>query len=110
MSSEGHRSILDDVLPQYDSILAAPSLSKLLAEAVSRGLDLEEVLKEERQKRYKAVDTSTGSIYLIQNPACWQSSTTGYVRPKPEYQCTLSDARKFGGGFSKKSGDAGGAF
>ena len=110
MSNEGHRSLLDDVLPDYESIIAAPTLSDLVRRAEKMGVDVEVVLEREREQRYKSLDSATGAIYLIQNPVSWLNVGGRYVRPKPEYQCSLTDARKYGGPSTKKAGNASDAF
>jgi hypothetical protein len=110
MSNEGARSLIDDVLPDYEAISKAPTLVDLIRRATNIGVDLDVVLERERDRKYKSLDTATGAIYLIQNPACWLNLGDRYVRPKPEYQCSLTDARKYGGQSPKKVGNASDAF
>ena len=103
MSSE-YRSLLDDILPNYESILRAPNLADLHNRADQMGVDIDHVFEAERQKRYKSLDSATGGVYLIQNPAVWLIDANGYRRPPPQFQCNIADARKFGTGATKKVG------
>lgn len=100
------RSQLDDVLPDYDSILKAPNRFQLEMIARQRGVDIEDVLSAERKKQYKSVDLATGNIYLIQNPAAWLQVGNKFVRPKPQFQCSLSQARSYAGARPVKKGRA----
>ena len=102
--------MIDDVLPDYEPISKAPTLVDLIRRATNIGVDLDVVLERERDRKYKSLDTATGAIYLIQNPACWLNLGNRYVRPKPEYQCSLTDARKYSGQSPKKTGNASEAF
>lgn len=103
MSSDGVKSILDDVLPDYKSVLKAPSLAQLEAIAREQNLDFEIVIRQERTRKYKAIDSSSGNVYLVQNPAVWESTGNGYLRPQPEFQFGIAEGRKFGGGARAKS-------
>lgn len=100
---EAAKSVLDDVLPDYKSILKAPSLGQLEAIAKERGVDVEIVIQQERYRKYKAIDNSTGNVYLVQNPAVWEATGNGYLRPEPEFQFGIAEGRKFGGGAKAKS-------
>lgn len=109
MSTEGARSLLDDILPEYQSIVRAPTRADLIAEAKRRGVDEDFVFDEERRRRYKSLDTATGAVYLVANPATWIETPRGFVRPPPQLQFNLSEARR-GGVTVKKVGSAAGAF
>ena len=107
-NNSGARSALDDVLPDYQPISKAPDAADLAAIAQRTGVSLEEVMNAERRKKYKALDNVTGGVYLIQNPAAWTFDGKSYNRPEPEYQCSIGEARKYGGGVrTKKTGSAG---
>lgn len=109
--NEGGRSVIEDVLPDFESICKAPTLVQLVSRAQSRGVEVDVVLEEERRKRYKSIDSTTGSIYLIANPVSWLSTPQGFVRPPPQFQCSVTDARRgLGPISSKKAGSAREAF
>jgi len=106
---EATKSILEGVLMEYEPISKAPSLGELERRAAVNGIEVEYVLKREAEKRYKAVDLASGSVYLVQNPAAWSWNGTSYIKAEPEYQCSLSDARKYGTTAPKGNKKAGAA-
>ena len=59
----------NDAFWYYESIQNAPKIDDLIKQADARGVPIEVVLREERMKQYRCVDTTTGTIYLIKNPA-----------------------------------------
>lgn len=111
LENEGVRSTIDDILPDYEPIVRAPGLVDLIRRATQLGVELEIVLEREREKLYKSVDNASGAVYLITNPASWRQTQNGWHRPAPQYQCTITEARRGGGPISsRKSGSAREAF
>lgn len=84
-------SVLDDILPEYEPISRAPSLSQLEKIAEDRKVSLEVVLQEERGKRYKALHSQSSGVYLVQNPVAWLSEGKAVVMPVPKYVCSMKD-------------------
>ena len=66
------RRILENSLPGYQRISQAPSMSDLERIADKRGVGLATVLNEESAKQYKAFNTQSEKVVLMQNPACWE--------------------------------------
>lgn len=79
---------LDSVLTHLKKISEAPDLTKLEAIADARKIPLEDVLEEERKKKYKAIDARDNSIFIVTNPAAWRvffrGSELWRERPLPE--------------------------
>lgn len=93
MSVEGFKSQLDGILEEYDSIAKAPTLRDLELKAQRTKMDIDDVLKAEALRDYKAIDNDTGRIYLIKNPVTWPATERGVRRPTPVFQMTLNEAR-----------------
>jgi hypothetical protein len=74
--SKYRKEILDVVLFEYRKISQAPSRHQLEERADAEKLPAEEIFNEEKKKRYKAIDLSSGNIYLIVNPAVWPQEIT----------------------------------
>lgn len=110
MNNEGTRSVLENILPDYESIVKAPNMATLEARAKEKCVEVEALIEAERRKKYKAYDTYTGGVYLISNPAAWAYDGQNYVRPKPEFQFNLSDAQRGGAGTGKRRGVASDSF
>lgn len=73
-------SIIERVLPEVPKVSEAPS-----------DVDLD-------ARRYKAIDTRTGDIYLVGNPHCWitfidDKGRTWKRRPAIEIALTYSEAQ-----------------
>ena len=66
------KGILSSVLPNYEPISKAPTIGAIEEYADAHKIDQDLHLKRESEKRYKSIDSNTGDIYLIQNPACWE--------------------------------------
>lgn len=66
------RRILENSLPGYQRISQAPRLSDLERIADKRGVDISSVLAEESEKQYKAFNSHSEKVVLMQNPACWE--------------------------------------
>lgn len=79
---------LSSVAVGYEPISKAPTASDLWLKDPTGKL-----LKEEAEKRYKAVDRY-GNVYLIQNPAVWEVKIVNGMRIKcrPEPKLILSAA------------------
>ena len=74
-------AILDRILPEYKKISQAPNLSDVVNEYA------------ERQKLYKSIDSRTGDIFLVQNPAVWARNAAGdLVRPAPKFVMKYDEA------------------
>ena len=111
LENEGVRSTIDDILPDYEPIIKAPGLAELARRATRMGVEIEVVLERVREKLYKSVDNASGGIYLITNPASWLHTPTGLVRPAPQYQCSITEARRGGSPVkSRKTGSTREAF
>lgn len=106
MSNAG---ILDSILPEYKKLSEAPGLRDLEAEADRKKIPLAEILKAERARRYKAID-SYGTVFLVANPTAWESFTEvmgsytykGVKRPTPEIALSAKQAKDAGGSFVKR--------
>lgn len=87
-------SVLDSVLPEYEPISRAPKLSALREQAKGNEDYLNRLIKNERCKLYKSID-STGIVYLIQNPEVWEwdAKAKAHIRPAPLKQGPLSQLR-----------------
>lgn len=59
----------NDAFWYYESIQNAPKIDDLIKQADARGVPIEVALREERIRKYRCVDTTTGTIYLMSNPA-----------------------------------------
>lgn len=59
----------NDAFWYYESIQNAPKIDDLIQQADAKGVPIEVVLREERVRKYRCVDTTTGTIYLMSNPA-----------------------------------------
>lgn len=83
-------TIIDRVLQGYKKVPTDPP-------SLDSDRDAWEV--REREKRYKAIDSKSGIIYLISNPAAWrsyynQSGSLVRVRPAPQQVLTYAEAQK----------------
>lgn len=87
-------SVLDSVLPEYEPISRAPKLAYLVAQAKDNSEYLDRLIKAERSKLYKSID-STGIVYLIQNPEVWEwdAKAKACIRPAPLKQGPLGQLR-----------------
>lgn len=99
LSSEEIKNILENTLPEYKRISEAPNRADFEERAEKQGRAVEELLRHEAEKRYKACDRN-GNVYLVINPAAWTESTdeNGRLwrhRPNPLQLDNL-------GGFSQK--------
>jgi len=90
------RALLAAVLPDKTPINAAPDMGELERRADALKLDIVEVVKTEREKRYKAID-GAGNVYLMGNPAAWaftMDSSRGVRRPPQELVLDAAAAKK----------------
>lgn len=97
-------SLLDTILPEYSSILDAPSYDKL-TDGIESEENIREIIQNESTKRYKTLqkvgfDDKNSKVFLIQNPAClvWQCRQKAKIvrRVPPEFLGIVSQLQKTG--------------
>lgn len=89
-------TIISRVLFDVKKISEAPDRTVLEDRARTRDVPFEIVRKEEAKIKYKAIETLSGDIYLIQNPAAWRFDEVNggtYYRPKPQFVMSYKDAK-----------------
>ncbi len=103
-------SIINTVLPGFPKISLAPSSDAIKSRVPEiKNTTAEETIKQiaktkkefqkEREIRYKAIDTRTGNIFLIANPAAWEFHIDDHarefkVRPAAVLEMTYAQAKK----------------
>lgn len=61
-------AIFNRIIPEYGRVSEAPDFSTLKERATSEE-NLAQIMQQEAKKKYKAINTKTGDVYLMQNPA-----------------------------------------
>lgn len=60
--------IFDRIIPEFERVSRAPDFSTFKERATSEE-NLAIIMQQEAKKKYKAIDTRTGDVFLMQNPA-----------------------------------------
>lgn len=94
-------AILDQILPEFVRISKAPTLWNLEDDADRRKISLKARVREESEKWYKSVESSSGNIYLAKNPALMSYQSMMFAgmpcgqvitRAKPKFKMTRKEA------------------
>lgn len=82
--------------PDLIPVSCAPTLSQLINTADKLGKPLDDFMREEWKRIYKSIDTRSGNIYGIRNPALMEYQSwlgiSPIVKPKTKLLLTYSEA------------------